>query len=89
MTDVIERYDQHPYFMVVDAAQPKYLFPKHLGGIPSPRLIDACSDGKPHEAWRTDEGQWRLRDVAWDAAHKPADVPYTRVYVGRPPDAED
>lgn len=58
-----------------------------LEGLPTPRLLDACNDGKAHEAWPNqlapDFIQWRLRDDRYDAEHKPADVPYTRVFAGR------
>jgi hypothetical protein len=66
---------------------------RHLGGIPSPNLLDLCNDGQAHEAWPCEwpnaEGgvsvQWRSRDDAWDAEHKPADVPYVFVRAGRNP----
>lgn len=53
-----------------------------VGTLPTPRLI---SEGGG-EAWEDSPGHWRSRDDAYDAAHKPADVPYTRVRVAR---AED
>lgn len=57
---------------------------RHLGGLPSPALIDLCSDGKPHEAWCAD-GYWRARDDVYDFVHKPDDMAYTRVLVGLNP----
>ena len=59
---------------------------RHLGGLPSPMLIDLCSDGKAHEAW-CEDGYWRARDDKYDAKHKPADTPYTQVIVGLNPNA--
>lgn len=87
--ETIARYDQHPYLIVVDAKQPKHIFPEHLGGIPTPALIDACNDGKAHEAWRTADGIWRLKDEAYDRAKSDFPGEYTLVYVGRAPDYEE
>lgn len=58
-----------------------------LEGIPTPRLL---SEGhRPTEAWPVTSGSttiWRARDDAYDAIHKPADVPYTLVIAGRAPE---
>ncbi len=79
-----------PYIIVV--AKGDNVFLRHLGGFPTPRLIDECNDGKPHEAWPNKVGdtiQWRARDDEYDRVHKPADVPYQWVRVGRNPARED
>lgn len=71
------------------------IFMRHLGGFPTPMLMDLRSDGKAHEAWPyAIEGdpknpQWRARDDAFDAVHKPADQPYVRVLVGLDPRRDD
>lgn len=78
--------DRRVRILVIDASDGIRML-HHLGGLPSPMLIDLCSDGKAHEAWCSD-GYWRARDDAYDATHKPADVPYTKVIVGLNPDAE-
>jgi len=69
------------------------IFMRHLDGLPTPMLMDLCNDGKAHEAWpyhlegRSDNSdlQWRARDDAFDAVHKPADQPYIWVLVGLDP----
>jgi len=64
---------------------------RHLGGFPTPMLMDLCDDGKAHEAWPynpegwKDGPQWRARDDAFDVIHKPADQPYVMVLVGEDP----
>ena len=79
---------EQPYFLVI---RDHDIWARHLGGDPTPALIDACNDGRAHEAWPATYPdspgwvQWRLRDDAYDAEHKPADVPYTKVQVGLNP----
>jgi hypothetical protein len=79
---------EEPYYLVVRAGD---VFERRLEGMPTPGLIDACGDGRAHEAWPAvypdSPGfvQWRLRDDAYDATHKPAAVPYVRVRVGLNP----
>lgn len=87
MSYLFDKYppgDRSVRILVVRANDPAL---RHLGGLPSPRLSDACADGRPREAWCQD-GFWRLRDDAYDATHKPADVTYTRVLVGLNPREE-
>ena len=81
--DYVANYDKDPFYLVIREGD--FMFCRHLGGIPTPALIDACNDGKGHEAWRTVDGIWRLRDDVYDAENKPADVTYRRVMVGRNP----
>jgi hypothetical protein len=86
---LLDRYpagDRTVRVLVIDANDKIRM--RHLGGLPSPMLIDLCSDGRPHEAWCSD-GYWRAREDDYDAVHKPADVPYTRVIVGLNPEIED
>lgn len=52
-----------------------------IGTMATPRLLDACNDGRGHEAWEQN-GVWRLREDEYDAIHKPADVPYKVVQAG-------
>jgi hypothetical protein len=88
-TYLLDRYpagDRNVHILVI--AEDDKILMRHLGGLPSPMLIDLCSDGRAHEAWCWN-GQWRARDDRFDATHKPADMPYTRVIVGRNPDIED
>jgi len=84
--DYVAEYDKAPYYKVVRSGD--FLFMRHLGGMPTPALVSACSDGRPHEAWRTADGIWRLRDDEYDAEHKPADVEYVKVIVGRNPEVD-
>ena len=65
-----------------------------LGGLPSPMLLDLCNDGRAHEAWPMSIGesgaiQWRARDDAYDADHKPAGQPYVMVMAGLNPRYRD
>ena len=82
--------DRDTYFLVVAEDDIRL---KHLGGLPTPALLDACNDGRAHEAWPMDWGngdiQWRLRDDTFDATRKPADVPYTKVRAGKNPYYKD
>lgn len=53
-----------------------------LGDTPTPALIDACNDGKPHDAYQHPEtGFWRLRDDKYDAPG----TEYQPVYVAHVP----
>ena len=79
--DWVAEYNRQPTFKVIRDGD--FVFQRHLGGIPTPMLIDVCNDGKAHEAWRTADGVWRYRDDKYDAENKPADVPYVKVIVGR------
>lgn len=61
------------------------LFYEVLGDTPTPALIDACSDGRPHDAYQhPDTGFWRLRDDKYDAPG----TEYTSVYVGHRPECQ-
>jgi hypothetical protein len=80
--DYVADYDRDPFYIVV---RKNDALLRHLGGMPTPALISACSDGSAQDAWRTAGGIWRLRDDAYDAAEKPSDMAYTSVMVGRPP----
>jgi len=54
-----------------------------LGDTPTPALIDAASDGKPHDAYQHPEtGFWRVRDDRYD---EPG-TEYTSVYVAHVPE---
>jgi hypothetical protein len=53
-----------------------------LGDMPTPALIDASNDGRPHDAYQhPDTGFWRLRDDKYDADG----TVYTSVYVSHVP----
>lgn len=66
--------------LVVFRADDPYREP--LLGMPTPLLIQEAWH-RSTEAWLRDGWQWRMRDDAFDAANKPADVDYVRVRVGR------
>lgn len=54
-----------------------------LGDMPTPALIDASNDGRPHDAYQHPEtGFWRLRDDKYD---RPG-TEYTSVYVAHVPE---
>ena len=54
-----------------------------LGDTPTPALIDASNDGRPHDAYQHPEtGFWRLRDDKYD----PPGTEYTQVYVSHLPE---
>ena len=54
-----------------------------LGDTPTPALIDACNDGRPHDAYQHPEtGFWRLADPKYD----PPGTVYTKVRVGHVPE---
>jgi hypothetical protein len=56
---------------------------KVVGDTPTPALIDASNDGKPHEAYQHPvTGFWRLRDEKYD----PPGTAYTSVYVAHLPE---
>jgi hypothetical protein len=80
-----------PMFIIVRDGD---IFLRHLGGIPTPRLLDLCNDGRGHEAWavRAADGtveSWRAREDAYDALNKPADESYVLVQAGRNPRYQD
>jgi hypothetical protein len=88
MSDTIDPYWRKLNLVVVERGVFGWKPVKELG-FPTPMLIDLSNDGKYHEAWPAPLGteiQWRARDDAYDAKHKPADVPYRMVMVARPPD---
>lgn len=54
-----------------------------LGDTPTPALIDASNDGRPHDAYQhPDTGFWRLRDDKYD----PPGTTYASVYVAHVPE---
>jgi hypothetical protein len=72
-------YPRNP-FVVLQGSGFSY---KVLGDTPTPALIDACSDGRPHDAYQHPEtGFWRLRDDKYD----PPGTEYTQVYVSHRPE---
>jgi hypothetical protein len=85
--ETIERYDRNPHIIVIDARD--HIAIRHLGGMPTPALIDICNDGRGHEAWRTESGIWRLKDDAYDAKQADFDGTYTKVIVGISPYYEE
>lgn len=85
LTDRYPAGDRHVRILIIKEGDFRQ---RHLGGIPSPMLMDLCSDGKAHEAW-CEDGYWRARQDDYDARHKPADVAYERVIVGLNPEREE
>jgi hypothetical protein len=77
---VTVEYDPEGLFVVIaDGDRARDILP----GMPTQALIDACNDGKAHEAWLREEWQWRLRDDKFDAEHMPSNAEYRLVRVGR------
>jgi hypothetical protein len=80
-----------PMFIIVRAED---ILLRHLGGLPTPMLLDLCNDGRGHEAWPVRDANgnivsWRARDDAYDAKNKPVDEPYVLVRAGRNPDYQE